>query len=182
MRLEIRRLCKASGITTVYVTHDQKEALAMADRMAVLRQGRVEQIGPPRELYANPASRFVAGFLGETNFLDGTVVEAKDDTLTIETSAGRLTGSAPAGAAPSSGTSVTCSIRPEALRLNGGDAQGLLRGRLVETVFLGETAQHHVELADGTPLKVLQIHAPDLRPDGDLSLSVDPADVIILTS
>ena len=73
MRSEIRRLCTETGITTVYVTHDQKEALSMADGVAVLKDGAVQQVGPPRELYERPRSRFVADFLGETNFIAGTI-------------------------------------------------------------------------------------------------------------
>src|SRR5204863_7966658 len=77
MRAEIRRICAETKITTVYVTHDQKEALSMADRMAVLRAGRVEQLGPPRQLYDRPGSRFVADFLGETNFLPAALVSVE---------------------------------------------------------------------------------------------------------
>ena len=77
MRTEIRRICKKSGITTVYVTHDQDEALSMADRIAVLKSGSVRQLGPPRDLYRKPATRFVAEFLGETNFVPAEVTESK---------------------------------------------------------------------------------------------------------
>ena len=94
MRSEIRRLCKATGITTVYVTHDQKEALSMADCVAVLRDGKRIQVGPPRELYERPASRFVAEFLGETNFLPATIVESNGTTMTLKTAAGTLTSTA----------------------------------------------------------------------------------------
>ena len=76
MRGEIRRVCKDHQLTTVYVTHDQKEALAIADRMAVMAAGRILQVGTPRELYGRPATRAVAGFIGETNFVSGTIVGA----------------------------------------------------------------------------------------------------------
>ncbi len=83
LRSEIRRICKESGITTVYVTHDQKEALSMADRVAILRAGKLEQLGPPADLYKRPHSRFVAEFLGETNILEGTVVAITPDPPTL---------------------------------------------------------------------------------------------------
>src|SRR2546428_725032 len=85
MRAEIRRICKESGLTAIYVTHDQKEALSIADRIAVLDSGRVRQVGAPGEVYRRPRSKFVADFLGETNFIDGTVRELSDGAATVAT-------------------------------------------------------------------------------------------------
>ncbi|MHC4826586.1 MAG: ABC transporter ATP-binding protein [Planctomycetota bacterium] len=191
MRLEIKRLCKESGITTVYVTHDQKEALAMADTVAILRDGRIVQVGAPRTLYARPACRFVAGFLGETNLLRATVTGTRDGLVMLDSPAGRITSAPSAAAEPAApGATVTCSIRPEAARVAGAPTettppgnQNTIRGRLIQTIYLGATAQHHVELADGSPFKVLQMSPAEMLEPGDaVSLLVDPGDVVLLTS
>src|SRR5439155_134007 len=94
MRTEIRRICRAAGLTAIYVTHDQKEALSIADRMAVLNKGRIEQIGRPQDLYLRPRNIFVASFMGETNLLTGTIIAAADGTAEVQTAIGRLRSSA----------------------------------------------------------------------------------------
>jgi len=113
MRSEIRRICKTAGFTTIYVTHDQKEALSIADRIAVLDAGRLVQVGTPAELYHEPKTAFVADFIGHTNLFDGTIVGRNDQQLQIETAAGRFT-------AISRGTlpdKVRVSVRPEQMRI-----------------------------------------------------------------
>src|SRR5207253_4653074 len=97
MRTEIRRICRSAGLTAIYVTHDQKEALSIADRMAVLNKGRIEQIGRPQDLYLRPGNVFVANFMGETNLLEGTVRDAAGDRATVETSIGAVTSAAAIG-------------------------------------------------------------------------------------
>jgi iron(III) transport system ATP-binding protein len=190
MRLEIKRLCTETRITTVYVTHDQKEALAMADTVAILRDARIVQVGAPRALYARPGSRFVAGFLGESNFLSATVTGARNGIVSLDTPAGRIDSALPAPAAtPGSGATVTCSIRPESVHVlpdpatpDEPDGQNTIRGRLIRTIYLGEMAQHHFELTDGSLFKVLQLSPGDLRRPGDTaSLSIAPSDVVLLT-
>ena len=182
MRSEIRRLISETRITTIYVTHDQKEALSMADNMAVLRAGRVVQIGPPRLLYERPASRFVADFLGETNFLPAVVRDNSNGTVVLETSAGILHSNAGGNSAPKGGN-VTCSIRPEALRLvNRAEGINSLSGKRLRTMYLGEMAQHQIELADGTLLRALELHSTSpSRPGETVHLTVSDDDVVILT-
>src|SRR5205814_3816958 len=85
MRTEIRRVCKEFKLTTVYVTHDQKEALSISDRMAIMDAGRIRQVGTPREVYRRPTSKLVANFIGETDFLPGTIVSAGDGVAVVET-------------------------------------------------------------------------------------------------
>jgi iron(III) transport system ATP-binding protein len=166
----------------VYVTHDQKEALSMADRCAVMKAGRIVQLGTPHALYHQPADRFVAEFLGETNFIQGTLTGTG-----VATAAGLLQSShgAPAGAAQ--GSAVTLSLRPEALRLSPCATAGpnTLGGRIVESTYLGEIAQHTVELGGGaasTRVKVAQLNpGPTLTPPGSgISMTISPADVVIL--
>ena len=185
MRHEIRRICKDTGITTVYVTHDQKEALSMADGVAVLDMGVIAQTGGPRELYERPRSRFVADFLGETNFLDATLGGPVAGGIAVQTPAGALVSSVPFEGS-SAGSAVTVSIRPEAIRLLApGEAPhglGTLRGTLRETIYLGEMSQHIVELAGSAArVKVFEMH-PAGAPvrQGDVTLGVAPGDVVPL--
>ncbi len=183
LRSEIRRICKESGITTVYVTHDQKEALSMADRMAVLRAGRIEAMGTPGDLYRRPPSRFVAEFLGETNFLPGSVVEPASSQrralYTLQTAAGPLT----TAHIPPLADKLTASIRPEALRLAPSFApeKNLLHGRVLESTYLGEIAQYTVALAGDLKVKAAALNpgAP-LPPGSDITLTASPEDVVLL--
>jgi iron(III) transport system ATP-binding protein len=181
MRSEIRRICSEARITTVYVTHDQKEALSMADRMAVLRAGRAVQVGPPRELYGRPASRFVADFLGETNFLQAEVSPAGNGELRLETPAGTLTSRIGLDSAPRGGN-VTCSIRPEAIRFVHETGRGnVISGTQLQSVYLGDTAQHLVRLRDASVLKVLDLHPRRMPSVGAaVMLHIEPEDVVIL--
>jgi iron(III) transport system ATP-binding protein len=183
MRLEIKRICTETGITTVYVTHDQKEALAMADALAIMRDGRMVQVGAPRALYTAPKSRFVATFLGETNLLRGTVIGTGNDRVTVDTPAGRIECAVPGSRDTRvSGASVTCSIRPEAVRLGTPPAgANTIRGKLIRTIYLGEIAQQHLELDDGTLFKVLQLGPADEGKPGETArLSIDPGSVVLL--
>jgi iron(III) transport system ATP-binding protein len=154
MRMEIRRICKQAGLTAVYVTHDQKEALSVADRLAVMRDGAVEQTGSPEEVYRTPANRFVAGFIGEGNFIDGRVEGVGRDGVRVATPLGALCSArAPGGVA--AGDRVTLCLRPESVRFDRPSAEtpNVLRGRYLESVYLGEVAQHRIGLpgdgADG---------------------------------
>jgi iron(III) transport system ATP-binding protein len=184
LRSEIRRICKTAvtgsgkpGITTVYVTHDQKEALSMADRVAIMSAGRVVQMGTPAELYRRPRSKFVAEFLGETNFLAAKVAGGSaGGTVRLETGAGVLEstheGAREALVAGSGGGSgVLVSLRPEALRLEreaGAGGGNVLRGRIVESTYLGEMAQHVVELVGlaggGGGGRAMRVRVAELNP------------------
>jgi len=181
MRSEIKRICKQTGITSVYVTHDQKEALSMADRVAVLRHGKVAQVGAPREIYERPASRFVADFLGETNFMPAVVSGTDNGSVRLETAAGELRSTAGLGESPTRGN-VTCSIRPEALRVVDAPAEhNAMVGKRLETIYLGEMAQHLVEVEEGTVLKVFELNPSHFGQPGDtLHLTVPPDDVVLL--
>ena len=140
MRSEIRRICRSAHLTAIYVTHDQKEALSIADRMAILNAGRIEQIGPPQEVYLHPANKFIAGFMGETNFIDGTIVDAGQTSVMVDTPLGRVV--AANTASYQSGTKITLSIRPEVIRLGDCPAGAVNQydGMIHDTIYLGETA------------------------------------------
>jgi iron(III) transport system ATP-binding protein len=186
LRSEIRRICKESGITTIYVTHDQKEALSIADRVAIVSQGRIVQMGPPAALYRSPRSKFVAEFLGETNFLPGTVLGADGGaTVRVQTTAGMLRSSMAEGR--TTGDRLTVSVRPEALHMADAahaaqmapDAPAL-RGTVAETVYLGEMAQHRVECA-GAVVKVFEMNPRRASRRGEaVVLTADPEQVVLL--
>lgn len=184
MRGEIRRICKEFKLTTVYVTHDQKEALSIADRMAVLDRGRIRQVGSPREIYRRPVDRVVANFIGETNFIPGTVVSVAGVQAVVETAVGRFNGVLThVENAPVKGSNVTLSIRPESLHLNGrmvGD-DNCIRGSIGETVYLGEMAQYELRSA-GLSMKLFELNPRQLisADQKELVASVDPEDVAII--
>jgi iron(III) transport system ATP-binding protein len=178
MRGEIRNICRSQGLTTIYVTHDQKEALSIADRIAVMNAGRVVQIGAPSELYHQPRNSFVADFVGETNLLRGNVVSREDGRVCVDTPAGEIRA---ATEVDLTGL-VTLSIRPEQMRVVGpkpsGAALNRLEGRVAETTFLGE-ASEHVLLVNGQRIKV--VSAPPLfEPPERMTVEFDPEDAVVL--
>jgi spermidine/putrescine transport system ATP-binding protein len=158
MQFELKQLQREVGITFVYVTHDQEEALTMSDVIVVMQHGRIQQQGDPASLYERPANRFVAGFIGSSNFIDATLVERDgDDGAVVETAAGlrirgRLTDPT---AAPGAGLKVTLAIRPERLRAepapDGADADTAaspgwtaVPGRLTQGTYLGESTEYRI--------------------------------------
>jgi ABC-type Fe3+/spermidine/putrescine transport system ATPase subunit len=187
MRREIRRICKQFGLTGVYVTHDQEEALSMADRLAVMDAGRLVQIGTPIEVYRNPVSRMVAEFIGETNFIEGQVHRAGDDpgTYEVETAAGRLVarGIPAAGLFARHGARVVLSVRPEALRFSktADSAPNRFAGRIIETVYLGSTVQYRLQLESGPMLKLTEMNPSRILPASEQSaVAVAAVDDVIL--
>lgn len=153
MREEIRRICKSFGLTTIYVTHDQKEALAVADRIAVMRAGRVLQVGRPDELYRRPRSCAVASFIGETNLVKGRVTAVTSDGVTVASVLGTLVAAPGEAVGPIAGQQVWISIRPECLRrVRGGEKAGsavnVITGELAASVYLGELAERHLTVGD----------------------------------
>lgn len=156
MQSELKRLQRTTGITFVFVTHDQEEALSMGDRIAVFNQGKPEQIGTPEEIYEKPASRFVANFIGETNFIDTPVTRTADDEAKLVVT---LPGGDPVTlpkAVPTPDGVVTLTIRPERISLAAG-AAGTVRiaaGQVTKLVYMGTDLRCTVQLADGTELSV----------------------------
>jgi iron(III) transport system ATP-binding protein len=181
MREEIRRLCKEHGLTTVYVTHDQKEALAVADRIGVMTKGRLLQVGAPADVYRRPRAPAVASFVGETNLLVGRVVEATPSEVRVESPVGQLVAARDADFVPVAGAEVWISIRPECLRFaREGAATGpnALRGRPERLTYLGELAEHRVRVGE-TVLALFELNARG-ETRGEVGLAVDPADVVLL--
>ena len=172
MQFELGRLQKAVGITFVIVTHDQSEALSMADRIAVMNAGRVAQLATPADLYDRPASRFVADFIGKINLLDATVVGQADGLATVEI-AGGLRLQAP-GDVPQ-GSKVSLAVRPEYVQLSESkpaatpDAAAALSGRIVDRAFYGDSSHVFVQTRDGQRIAVTLRHENLARLDALLA-------------
>ncbi|NLB60020.1 MAG: ABC transporter ATP-binding protein, partial [Lentisphaerae bacterium] len=182
MRLEIRRLIKHTGITAVYVTHDKEEALSMADRCAVLRDGHVEQSGTPRELYERPANRFVADFISATNLIPGTWQPGATGQARIVTDAGNWISSLSAPDNLQPGAAVILSVRRETLHLTPppAGAANVFKGRLLETTYLGDQIEYRLSLPGGAEIKALVLGAGRGVPANDeLLFWVEPHDVVI---
>jgi iron(III) transport system ATP-binding protein len=143
LRSEIRRIQQALGTTSVYVTHDQAEAMALSDVVVVMNAGQIEQSGPPDEVYRRPASRFVADFIGRANFLSGEVLAADGETIDISLMGVALT--IPAGEGHRAGGSAVVVARPESVRIGEGDLRAAVKG----STFLGSYVEYELDLGDG---------------------------------
>ncbi len=185
MRTEIRRVCKEFKLTTVYVTHDQKEALSISDRMAILEDGHILQVGAPTEVYRWPHRKTVAHFIGETDLIEGTVTALAGRNATVETPIGIFEGVlGDPDDTPVTGAQVTLSIRPEcwSLAKSGRDSNSV-SGRVGGAVYLGEVAQYEF-LAGDHKLKVYELNPRELvsRDDGQMHATVEQQDVVVLTA
>ncbi len=184
LRAEIRRVCKEFRLTTVYVTHDQKEALSISDRMAILEAGRVLQVGAPQEIYRRPVRRSVAHFIGETDFIAGTLVAAGGGRASVDTPVGPFDGVLGDPAArPAAGAKVTVSVRPECWRLSREAApRNCVRGRIGEEIYLGELAQYAFVAGDRA-LRIFELNPRFVgaAARGELFAAADPEDVVVLT-
>ena len=154
MQLELKSLQQRVGISFVYVTHDQEEALTMSDRVAVMNAGRVEQIGLAQEIYESPATEFVAGFIGVSNILEARIESVNDHVATIKLDSLMINALA-SGSRP--GDRVRIMLRPEKLRLSAEAGSGeALVGRIESAVYLGESTQWLIEIDGGRKLTVLE--------------------------
>ncbi len=184
MRREIKRIHSEAGITSVYVTHDQTEALSLADRMAVMNDGEIAQIGAPREVYNMPSNRFVAGFIGETNFIDGKFVGGNGREGVVETPIGRIYSSVISDKHDPE-VAVSCSIRPEAIHINDTpiqDAPNQFAAKITSLTYLGNIEEYMLQLDQGIELKAV-LHNPGQEarePGRDVVIDVRPRDVVVL--
>ncbi len=181
MRQEIRRICREFELTSVYVTHDQQEALSIADRIAILDAGKMLQVDTPPEIYRRPRNRFVAEFIGEGNFLTGHIAN-RNGLLEVNLGSRRLLVAAADQSLLGSGSAVTLCLRPEAIRIVENQPSGQAwRATLIETVYLGQIAQHLFRCQDDF-LKVAEMNPrpAQFRPGQEYFLCIDPEDVTIL--
>ena len=160
MQIELKRLQLETGITFIFVTHDQEEALTMSDRIAVMSAGRIQQIGSARDIYTRPVNRFVASFIGESNFLPAT---ATGGTVTLKAGAGVEA----TGAEGRSGD-VTVAVRPEQVRIIGANDAGALPATITNLVYFGTDTHCHMHLADGSEV-IARLQSPAT---GDAGLEI----------
>ncbi|MEA2447332.1 MAG: spermidine/putrescine transport system ATP-binding protein [Actinomycetota bacterium] len=161
MQQELKKLQERVGITFIYVTHDQEEALTLSDRIAVMNNGRILQLGSPSEIYERPRTRFVADFIGQTNFFEGIVESEQGDVVIVRASDGiELRCARTDFVTP--GQNVAVSVRPEKIApANGSPAPNVLEGTLIRRTYLGDLQQHHVLLNGGRELTVQRQNDPE---------------------
>lgn len=204
LQVELRRLQQRLQITTVFVTHNQREAMTLSDRVAVMRDGRIEQLGTPREVYEEPATQFVAGFVGMTNFFQGQVIAADGERVRVRTNEGfELVGRPPKLnntplEVPPAGRTVTVSVRPEALRLEEPESNGTGGARSPDSApdevggipvtiemirFVGELVEYHLFTPSGQELLCTYQRgqaAPPLGQGAQAVLRVEPGEARVL--
>ena len=186
MQLELKTLQREVGITFIYVTHDQEEALTMSDRIAVMSKGHALQIGKPDEIYERPANKFVADFIGETNFLDGVVKGQNGAIVEIELSGTGLV-CVQSSRTFTKGQQVSVAVRPEKLRLNSEIKDGNnLKGRVEDVIYIGTDTHYGVRFAGGQKVRlreqnVMQGHHEMVRMGEEVSISFTYVSPRILT-
>ena len=197
LQLELKRIQMEIGITFVYVTHDQEEALTMSDRIAVMNRGRIEQVGTPEDLYDRPSTPFVADFIGTTNLLSGTVAALREGESLIRLDSGDACIAGADGCVP--GKSIQFSVRPENIRLErgdeaaagfgsveggaggGGGERSRLHGSVEQVAYLGSAVQYHIRTDGGLAVSVLASKAGSRFTPGDsVVLAWSPTDALIL--
>ena len=153
MQVELRQIQREVGITTAFVTHDQEEALTLSDRIAVINEGKVVQLGPPADVYEHPATRFVADFLGQSNFISGSVLSHEAGRLRVSTPTGLHVFARSDRALPAN-ANVTLAVRPEKIRLSTArpESANAFVAEIVHIVYLGTSITYHLKLSEGTPL------------------------------
>jgi len=165
MQVELKRLQKKLGITFVYVTHDQEEALTMSDRIAVMNEGVIEQLATPREIYNKPLTKFVAGFIGDSNIFDGEVTGSSDGILDIKTLAGTMQVR---GNGFNVGECIHVSIRPEYIRVSANPVEGFnLNGTIKDFAYMGTVVKTSVDLKDNTEIKYSRFEKDEDFKEGD---------------
>ncbi|WP_210184887.1 ABC transporter ATP-binding protein [Mesorhizobium sp. SEMIA 3007] len=179
MRVEIKKIQKETGITAIFVTHDQEEALSMSDRIVVMNAGAVEQIGTPQEVYETPATAFVADFLGKANMLAGTVSRSGQAMAVALTSGQTVEVACPRP--PAQGSKVTVVLRPQKLSVGAAAGPNRLSGRVVSASYLGGSAIYEIDIGGMT---IIRANAPItgrvLREGEAIDLGFDPEGCVLL--
>jgi len=184
MRQEIKRIHSEAGITSVYVTHDQKEALSLADRIAVMKDGRIAQTGTPREIYNSPANSFVADFIGETNFLHGRLKTEMDGILVLDTDIGEVQAISTNNELKA-GDAASCSIRPESILISeeiSKDIHNQFEARISSVMYLGDVEEYWLKVMDSLDIKVV-LHNPgkyERRAGDKVYITFQPQNVVLL--
>ena len=174
MQQELKRIHREVGVTFIYVTHDQEEALTMSDRIAVMNRGRIEQLDTPSAIYERPSTKFVASFIGMTNVLTGTT-EGHEDKSIVVRSVGGVVLRGVATQSIAKGEKVELTVRPEKVRLSMQAptlAENCLEGRVSEIVYLGASTEYYVALASGSKLRVVAQNSIEGQTLADMGASV----------
>jgi putative spermidine/putrescine transport system ATP-binding protein len=189
MRIELLKLQRDLGLTTIYVTHDQEEALALSTRIAVMNSGRIEQEGSPRQIYEQPASEFVAAFVGKSNLFSGRVLKAKEGLIEVRTDDNLILRAASDARdmSPQSGDQVLLSVRPEAMELTApakSSAANQLTGQVAASAYQGTFIEYEIQLI-GRAIKTHTVNpkgkAP-FRPGQEVTVTFAADDVVIVRS
>ncbi|RWC38046.1 MAG: ABC transporter ATP-binding protein [Mesorhizobium sp.] len=179
MRVEIKKIQKEIGITAIFVTHDQEEALSMSDRIVVMNAGAMEQIGAPEEVYETPATAFVADFLGKANMLAGTVRTSGQTTAVVVATGQTVDVVCPRPLAP--GSKVTVVVRPQKLSVGEAATENRLSGRVVSTSYLGGSAIYEIDIGGKTNIRAnAPIKGRVVREGEAIEVGFDPGDSVLL--
>jgi spermidine/putrescine transport system ATP-binding protein len=183
MQLELKSLQHEVGITFIYVTHDQEEALTMSDRIAVMNEGRVQQVADPTTLYELPKNRFVANFIGQTNVFSGTVESVSGDRVTLRTTWGmKVEATARGEADVEVGAAAQATVRPEKVRF-GSTGDNVCDAEVRQIVYLGVSTQYIAQLPDGATLVLYQQNTQDATGPGvgeEVSVAWDAKNCLML--
>jgi spermidine/putrescine transport system ATP-binding protein len=180
MQLELKRLQRKLNITFIYVTHDQEEALTMSDRIAVMHDGMLEQVGVPKEIYEKPVSKFVATFIGETNLFEGMVSSVDGDIVSVAVESGTICGRAEGF---QKGEVVAVSVRPERMRYSTSPVRGFtIQGVVREQVYVGSVLKSIAVLPNGHEIRLERLAGDALPMNGPVYLSWDPKDARLIHS
>lgn len=179
LRDEIKRIHRKFNITMLYVTHDQKEALSLADRLAIMDKGKIIQVGSPVAIYRRPINSFVGAFIGEMNFIEGKITSKHIGITEIETPLGILYSSMENVLRP--GESVFCGIRPEGIHLSELNSQ--YKVKIESVTYLGEMEQYRLILNDKLTWKAVEINPKQVRKEGQMfGMNISPEDVIVFNN
>ena len=180
MQIELKRLQRKLGITFLYVTHDQEEALTMSDRIGIMHDGVLEQVGVPKDIYEEPANRFVATFIGETNLFDGVIDAIGGDIARLQVESGTVLGKC---GDVKVGEMASVSVRPERMRFSTMPVDGFsIEGIAREQVYVGSVLKSMVELPYGQEVRLERLASDPLPADGPVFLYWDPMDARVVQS
>jgi len=183
MQVELKRLQHETGITFIFVTHDQEEALTMSNRVAVMNEGQILQIGAPHEIYNRPNDRFVADFIGDTNFISADVIDRQKSEVRVRLSGGgEMTLPAPEDLPQ--GNAVTLAIRPEQARIAAADDPVAMQGTLEDEIYIGTDTQYRIDIGATSPF-VVRVQNADggtrrITPQSQVGICIDPSRIRIL--
>ena len=186
MQAEISQLQRRLGITFVYVTHNQSEAFAMASRVVIMNEGRIQQIGAPREVYRAPANRFVAEFVGTNNLIEGRVRSADGARIAVDTAHGEFAAAAPAGRVPAVGDTVNLVVSADRVALNAeaGTHGNAISGAIISEEFIGSVVTLHLDVGSGAAFRIQkqahELDIIDLTPGRTLRASWRAEDTYVL--